>query len=263
MINELTFNELKEKSKNFKYSLFDNCIYDSEIESANIIRNDEKLILIFKEQEGMTNIYFAADSAGVIINAVKDIKDNIKIGFLPSDFVEDFESVGFIVWSDWIDFFNNDIINTPTFFKDYNAIQFLQPDEHELIKEMTNMCVGQSRGFEAEKEKWFTDWMKINDIIILKEGDILIGYNCVSVYDYGSGVTVWVRRIAVKPEYQGKGYGNALIEQALVYGIAKGATRSFLAADVLNNNAVALYKKYGFVPQSEEHGEITMKRFKK
>lgn len=180
-----------------------------------------------------------------------------QIGFVPSEYVDELTAIGFSVWSDWIDFFNNDIINTPTTFKDYHAIRFLQSCEQSYIKEMTNMCANLSRGFTAETEKWFIDWQRDNDIIILEERNTLIGYCCVSIYDNGN--IVWVRRIAVKPEYQGKGYGKSLMEQAIVYGVTNGAKRGFLAADVLNENGIALYKKCGFMPQSET-GEITMKR---
>ena len=178
-----------------------------------------------------------------------------QIGFVPSEYVNELENIGFYIFSDWIDFFNNDIASTPTAFKDYTAIRFLHPDEQLYIKEMTTMCADLSRGFSAEKEEWFVDWQRDNDIIIIKDGDTLVGYCCVAIYDDGN--IVWVRRIAVKPEYQGKGYGKNLMEQAIVYGIHKGAKRGFLASDALNANAIALYKKCGFVSQSET-GEITM-----
>jgi len=181
-----------------------------------------------------------------------------QIGFVPSEYVEELENAGFVVWSDWIDFFNNDITNTATTFKDYNAIQFLKSDEQVYIKEAATAGIGLSRGFTAEKEEWFLDWLKDNDIIIVKDNDVLAGICCVSIYDTDKGKTVWIRRIAVKAEYQGKGYGKNLMEQAIIYGVHKGATRGFLASDVLNENAIALYKKYGFVPQSET-GEITMR----
>ena len=181
----------------------------------------------------------------------------MQIGFVPLDFVGELEKAGFVVWSNWIDFFNNDIAGTPVTFKDYNAIKFLQSGEQAYIKEMTTMCADLSRGFSAETEEWFIEWQRDNDIIIIKDGEILAGYCCVAVYDDGN--IVWIRRIAVKPEYQNKGYGKILMEQAIAYGVNKGAKRGFLASDTLNANAIALYKKCGFVPQSET-GEITMKK---
>lgn len=256
MITEIEFKTLGENAKNFKYSFFEYYDYD-EIADTNIICNDEKLILLFKESKETTYVYFATNNAEHIINSLKDISNDIQIGFVPLDFVNLLENAEFIVWSEWIDFFNNDIVNTQIAFKDYNAIQFLKNDEQYYIKDMADMCVGLSRGFTAEKEEWFIDWLKDNDIIIIKDEKSLIGYCCVSIYDNGN--IVWVRRIAVKPEYQSKGYGKILVEQALVYGIYKKAKRSFLHVDILNTNAVALYKKCGFVPQSDR-GEITMKR---
>lgn len=260
MINELKFNEMKENAKNFKYSMFEYLDY-GEVENADIICNNEDLILLSKKwADGKTvQIYFVANQVENVITSINDINDNIHIVFFILELVDAFKASGFVVTADWIDFFNNDIANTPTSFKGYNDIHFLQSDEHDIIKEMADMCIDQSRGFEYEKEEWYTDWIKNNDIIILKDGDILIGYNCVSVYDTSTGITVWVRRVAVNPKYQDMRYGKKLMEQALIYGISKGAKRGFLAADALNNKAFSLYKKYGFVPQSE-HGEINMKR---
>jgi ribosomal protein S18 acetylase RimI-like enzyme len=209
----------------------------SEIEFKDLMENAKKSNCSFSE-------YF-------------EHKKITQVGFVPPEYVKKLENAGFVVWSNWIDFFNDDIANTPTDFKDYNNILFLQSGEQSYIKEMTIICENLSRGFEAETKEWFIDWQKDNDIIIVKSENILIGYCCVSIYDDGN--TVWIRRIAVKPEYQGRGYGKTLMEQAIVYGVYKGAKRGFLAADVLNENAIFLYKKYGFVPQSET-GEITMRK---
>jgi ribosomal protein S18 acetylase RimI-like enzyme len=203
------------------------------------------------------NLIENADKSNCSIAKYCENEGITQIDFVPAENVGELENSGFFVFSDWIDFFNDDIANTPVIFEDYNAIQFLQSGEQIYIKEMTTMCADLSRGFSSETEEWFIDWQKDNGIIVIKDGTVLVGYCCVAIYDNGN--IAWIRRIAVKPEYQGKGYGKALMEQAIVYGIAKGAKRGFLASDVLNANAIALYKKYGFVPQSET-GEITMKK---
>ena len=208
-----------------------------EIEYKDLCENVEKLscsIREYCEREGIT-----------------------QIGFVPPGKVNELEAAGFVVWSDWIDFFNENIADTPVTFKEYNSIRFLQSNEIDYINEMTTMCMGISRNFTAEKQEWFVEWQKDNDIIIIENDNILIGYCCVSIYDDGN--IVWVRRIAVKPEYQGKGYGKKLMEQAIAYGVSKGAKRGFLASDVLNNSAISLYKSRGFIPKSET-GEITMQK---
>ena len=256
MITDVEFKTIKENAKKFKYSNLDSY---GELIDVDIICDDDKLILLSNEWDGKTHIYYAANNADDINNFIKDIKNKIEISFVSLDFVEALESIGFAVWCNWVDFFNNDIANTPIVFKDYNAIQFLKSDEQFYIKEAASAGADLSRGFTAEKEEWFVDWLKDNDIIIVKDENILVGICCVSIYDMDSGKTVWIRRIAVKSEYQGRGYGKTLMEQAIVYGINKGAKRGFLAADTLNTNAAALYKKCGFMPQSDS-GEIVMRK---
>ena len=228
----------------------------SETDTKNLVEFLAKQNDVGKEIE-FKDLYEKTKESNCSIAEYCEYGGITQIGFVPAENVCELENAGFFVASDWIDFFNDDIANTPTVFKDYDAIQFLQSDDQLYMEEMTTMCADLSRGFYAETKEWFIDWQRDNDIIIIKDGAELAGYCCVSVYDGGN--IVWIRRIAVKPEYQGRGHGKSLMEQAIVYGLSKGAKRGFLAADVLNANAIALYKKYGFVPQSET-GEITMKK---
>jgi len=62
----------------------------------------------------------------------------------------------------------------------------------------------------------------------------------------------WVREVAVRPEYRKKGYGRALVESVVQYGIVRGAGCSFLMADDCNTGAVALYRQIGFEPNEED-----------
>jgi len=47
------------------------------------------------------------------------------------------------------------------------------------------------------------------------------------------------------------------MEQAIKYGVENGAVKGFLAADILNENAIILYNKYGFYANDVE-GELQM-----
>ena len=49
------------------------------------------------------------------------------------------------------------------------------------------------------------------------------------------------------------------MEQAIQYGVGKGATRGFLAADILNEIAIGLYNSYGFYKKNAE-SELQMIR---
>jgi len=49
------------------------------------------------------------------------------------------------------------------------------------------------------------------------------------------------------------------MEQAILYGVNNGAIKGFLAADILNENAIGLYRKYGFHMKSTDR-ELQMIR---
>ncbi|MCL2373528.1 MAG: GNAT family N-acetyltransferase, partial [Defluviitaleaceae bacterium] len=63
----------------------------------------------------------------------------------------------------------------------------------------------------------------------------------------------------VDPEHQGMGLGKKLMEQAICYGVEHGATRGFLAADILNKNAIGLFNKYNFLAKDSD-SELQMIR---
>jgi putative acetyltransferase len=53
-------------------------------------------------------------------------------------------------------------------------------------------------------------------------------------------------RMAVSPEFQGKGFGHALIDAALEHLLKIGASRVYLLSNTTLAPALALYRKHGF-----------------
>lgn len=53
-------------------------------------------------------------------------------------------------------------------------------------------------------------------------------------------------RMAVSPVFQGKGYGNALMDSAFAKLRDIGASRVYLLSNTILVPAIALYRKYGF-----------------
>ena len=107
-------------------------------------------------------------------------------------------------------------------------------------------------GFTGESEQFLRDWLKIeqdNAVLVYKIEGKIVGLCCTCIYnrDAEKDVTVWIRMIAVTPEYQGQGIGRDLLMQTLQYGIEHGAKRAFLHVDLANKNAVKLYESVGFV----------------
>jgi ribosomal protein S18 acetylase RimI-like enzyme len=114
--------------------------------------------------------------------------------------------------------------------------------------------------------EWITGWMsgkndeaarialKGNTILTHTEGGKIAGIICVGIYGHKSekGAVLWVREIAVHPDYQRRGIATKLLRQAMEYGAMHGAKRAFLAADETNLGAIKLYERMGFVRNEDE-----------
>ena len=255
MITGAQLQLLYEKIKKFKYSSFG--LEYNDCMNAEIIQDDENLILLLDKNNETSYLYWAADNPQSIVPKIKNIEGKIRIDFVPKEFISSFQDAGFFIWVEYIDFFNEVLKNTDISFNDYAAIQFLQPEDASIVETISISCAGQARGFVGETKEWFLDWMKENNIIIIKAEDEIVGFCCVSIY--ANGTILWVREITVNPLYQRKGFGRKLLEQAIFYGVKKGAVRGFLHSDILNKNAIDLYNKYNFYARSDS-GEIQMIR---
>jgi ribosomal protein S18 acetylase RimI-like enzyme len=66
-----------------------------------------------------------------------------------------------------------------------------------------------------------------------------------ALFNSGDGIYE-LARMAVSPEHQGKGYGNALIVTCIKKLKAIGATKVYLVSNTKLESAIALYKKHHF-----------------
>ena len=152
----------------------------------------------------------------------------------------------------------------------YSEYDYLHNDECPAASVITFDCRGQSRGFEGESSEWFSEWLRGEDemqnpvIIASKVNGKIVGISCAATYAHDSekGAVVWVRMMAVHPDFQGQGIGTKLLMQTLQYGFEHGAKRAFLHADTLNANAIKMYLKAGFQPRINEK-QVDMIRRKK
>ncbi|MBO5371225.1 MAG: ribosomal protein S18-alanine N-acetyltransferase [Lachnospiraceae bacterium] len=84
-----------------------------------------------------------------------------------------------------------------------------------------------------------------NCFLLCMEGDRVLGYcGLYMAADEGEIINV-----AVKPEYQGQGIANQLMQALLEAGESRGVSRFFLEVRVSNVPAIGLYEKHGFVKQ--------------
>ena len=175
--------------------------------------------------------------------------------FIPPSHVSHFDAIGFTIDCAFADFINPSLDKTVAALKP--AINFdyaTSEDAHDLAA-ISQTCKGQSRGFNGETAEWFIEWMNDGQVLVKRVDGAIVGFCCITIYN--EGTTLWLRELAVMPEYQGKGFGRELMELGLWYGVNQKAQRGFLAVDVENHNAIHLYKQLGFI-QKENELEIQM-----
>lgn len=256
MINENYYNNIQKKASMFKYTSLTYLDYD-DCNNSDILFDEQDLVVLLDQSKSPGQIHFATNDFELLISLLSQLDKDLQINFVPHEYKEKLEDIGFIPWAEYIDYFNYNLSETTIGNKDYNDIIFLQQNECQLASSVSKSCANQSRGFTGETSEWFFDWIRENDVIIVRQNNSIAGFCCVSIYN--EGTILWVREIAVTPVFQGTGLGKKLMEQAICYGINKGAVKAFLAADVLNQNAIKLYTKYDFQAK-EKKGELQMRR---
>ena len=138
-------------------------------------------------------------------------------------------------------------------------IRPIEMNEISLASAITKSCKGLSRGFNGEEQETLEEWINDDDNTILGAivDEKIIGICMMGTYKSNKEKVAWLRELAVHPNYQNRGIGRSLIQYGLDWAIGRGATQSFLATDVENDNAIYLYTKHGYVKQ-DGRGEIVM-----
>lgn len=238
-----------------------------------IITTNDAIVFCNKTHDDY-NIFWAAKTCEAFCNAFQELKINMSyllakgprrlyIEFVDPQFVSILENMGFVIVSHFVDYWNENISTWNCERKTDNGIVLRNAKEEDYtdVSLVTNMCKDQSRGFHGEEVDFFKEWNEEpNSCILLAEikGQIA-GVCLIRVYgfDNDKGPVIWIRQLAVNPNYQNQGIGFFLLEQSLLWGKCKGAKRSFLAVDKQNTIAINLYMKSGF-QCFDEIGQINM-----
>lgn len=256
MIEEKTFEHLTLKAQTYPLSSMNYVEYE-EVASAEVLVNEEGLIILHNRETQPEEIHYAAHSAEAVFDFLKQNKVAGLIKFIPMAHIEAFESIGFKVNCIFSDFFNPNLAQHKNEAFEEKDWHFATIEQAQILADISQTVKGQSRGFNGETVEFFNEWLSEDKVLIKMVDTEPVGFCCVSVYN--EGTTLWIRELAVKPKHQGKGYAKALLQQAIQFGIQEGAHKGFLATDLENHNAIHLYKQLGFV-QKENAVEVQMIR---
>jgi ribosomal protein S18 acetylase RimI-like enzyme len=243
MIIESTFEIIIEKAKSCTYSSINYIDYE-DCKNADILYDHEDIILLQDSTQTPHMLYFATNHFETLLTFIATLSGQFRLHFVPRQYVAQLEQLGFIEWGEYTDYWNENLTDTANRLNHHDQIEFLNENECQEVSIVSQKCRLQSRGFEGETEAWFTAWLSKNKVIVVRKDSAIVGFCCFSIYN--EGTTLWIREIAVDPQFQGQGCGKKLMEQAIQYGAANGAVKGFLAADILNKHAISMYKKYNF-----------------
>jgi len=265
MIIKDFFDAIVVRAKGCRYSSMNYLEYD-DCKNAVVVRDDADLILLRELDDGSVPVsapamlHFAANDFARLIDAIAEMSGDLRLHFVPREHAAGLAAMGFIEWGEFTDFFNTDLAATAARLVSTTAptAEYLVVEDSAEAAALSQRCRLQSRGFEGETAEWFADWLKDNKVIIVRQDGVIAGFCCITIYD--SGKTLWIREMAVDPLYQGRGLGKLMLEQAIMYGVQNGAVKGFLAADLLNHNAIGLYNKYDFIARNTADSELQMIR---
>lgn len=257
MISEAAFESIQEKAHTHKYSSLNYTGYD-DCKNADVLLQSPDAAVLYDGTATPPMIYFAADDFDLVLNEINKLHGPLRMHFAPHDYMQKLLDTGFEVLAEFIDYLLPNLKDVPVPPGQYDSLSYMTQEGCEAASLLSKRCAGKSRGFCGEPPEFFAEWLcEGNQVILTQDQNVFAGFCCVSIY--GEGTTLWIREVAVDPAYQGLGHGKRLVEQAIAYGKAKGASKAFLAVDAMNHNAISIYKKVGFAQRGAQ-GELQMIR---
>ncbi len=118
-------------------------------------------------------------------------------------------------------------------------VREMQPEDVFGVSEIERICFSDPWSLESVKDGLESS---LDTWLVLEEGGDLLGY-CVFRIIAGEGELL---RIALLPEYRGRGLSKKLMGRLVEYSRKKGVESLSLEVRESNKKARNLYKSYGF-----------------
>lgn len=262
-------NTIIDKARQFQYTSLEYADFD-DISNAIVCINNNNSLFLYCKAEGIAKIDWAADTKMSFFGGLNETinivtqDETIKkayIEFIPEQYIPEMEEQGFIIISEWVDFWNNSLTTICIEQPDSLLIRKIREKEYNIVSDITRSCKGYSRGYTGETAEWIKEWSESENscIFAAEMNNEIIGMCCVNLYGFESekGAVLWLRELAVKPEYHSQKIGLNLAAFAISWGKSNGAVRSFLACDADNVKAIKLYEGLGY-ERKTLHGQVNM-----
>lgn len=224
----------------------------------------DNYILIVEDQGIDLKIHWACENQESLIDGLNSLVSNYKgkeitLAFVPAEFVQALENIGYHVKSEFTDFWIKDWDQVDLNKAMTADIRPLRKDEVAQASDVTLACKNLSRGFDGENEASIQEWLdgENNQIFAAHLNQEIVGICMMATYKKKDQTVAWLRELAVHPNHQRQGIARSLAITGLKWGETHGASLSFLATDVENTPAINLYKELGY-QQARGRGEINI-----
>jgi putative acetyltransferase len=117
----------------------------------------------------------------------------------------------------------------------------LEPDPAGVDTDLDDL-----RGFYVEPGGMFD--------VLVDDDDAIVGTVGLAIVDAetGRGPAGELRKMYLRPDHRGRGLGRAAMERVLAFARARGFSRVELETHSVLSDAIALYRRYGFVEHVAE-----------
>lgn len=142
----------------------------------------------------------------------------------------------------------------PDLYQGFHLRHFREGDEDRL-RFIQNLSFARHWGYSPNRledihYKVRMGLFTFDDILLVLDGDVTIGFNWTRLERRQRGTQGWIGMMGAHPDYRGKGLGTSIMRAGVRYLRNSGASRIDLTVDSLNPSAHRIYRAGGFSRQA-------------
>lgn len=118
--------------------------------------------------------------------------------------------------------------------------------DHQDFKALVKMLDADLAIRDGDEHEFYHQFNSIDSLknaVVCYENNTPVGCGAFKKFENNS---VEIKRMYTHPEYRGKGYASAILNELETWAIENNNTKTVLETGVRQPEAIALYKKYGY-----------------